>query len=205
VRKRRFVANMQGRPVVGRGGPAPPDDERHLLAAARSGDPAAFVDLLRRHDRLLRLVAWQVLGDRDLMDDALQEVAMKAWCSLDGFRGDAAISTWLARLAYNSAVDLLRRLQGRRFDAASDNGTPLWVSSDTGADPSERVAEQDALRAAFACLPPDQRITVMLVEREGYDYETVARVLGVRPGTVASRLSRARASLRAALEPARRA
>ena len=81
---------------------------------------------------------------------------------------------------------------------AGEAATLLWVHPDVG-DPAGRLGERDMLRAAFAGLPPDQRVTVMLVDHEGCDYETVARVLGVRPGTVASRLSRARAALRAAL------
>lgn len=187
---------------MGREGTGAHDGDERLLAAARSGDPAAFVDLLRRHDRLLRLVAWQVLGDRDLMDDALQEAAMKAWQSLPGFRGEAGVSTWLARLAYHAAIDLLRRRHGEQPVTADEAAVLLWVHPERGADPSGPVGEQDALRAAFATLPPDQRVTVMLVDHEGYDYETVARVLGVRPGTVASRLNRARAALRAALSRA---
>ena len=124
---------------------------------------------------------------------------MKAWRSLDAFRGEAAVSTWLARLTYHAAVDLLRRRHGERPSATVEGGAPLWVDPDAGADPATRLAEQDALRAALAGLPPDQRITVVLVDYEGHDYETVARILDVRPGTVASRLNRARAALRAAL------
>lgn len=187
---------------MGREGTGAQDVDARLLGAARSGDSAAFVDLLRRHDRLLRLVAWQVLGDRDLMDDALQEVAMKAWRSLDTFRSEAAVSTWLARITYHAAVDLLRLQRGEQPVVAGDAANVLWADHDSAGDPASRLGERDMLRAAFAGLSADQRVTVMLVDHEGCDYDTVARVLGVRPGTVASRLHRARAALRAALSVA---
>ena len=183
-------------------GSAGRDDDSRLLAAALRGDQRAFVDLLRRHDRMLRLVAWQVLGDRDLMDDALQEVALKAWRGLPGFRGEAALGTWLSRLAYNAGIDMLRRRR-RELPLEEPVGRDsLWAGPADHADPADLVGDREALRAAFIALPVDQRLTVLLVDREGCDYETVAGILGVRPGTVASRLSRARSALRAALTPA---
>ena len=191
-----------------------------VLAAARGGDRSAFLQLLRDHDRLLRVVAWQVLGDRDLMDDALQEVAVKAWRGLRGYRGDATVATWLGRLAYNAAVDLARRERRREaampLDAVgsptaaapaadADRGAlvPLWSRTDEAADPADAVGERARLRDAFSLLSAEQRLTVLLVDREGYDYAAVAAVLGVRAGTVASRLSRAHAVLREALSDLR--
>ncbi len=194
------VARRRGRGPVRANTASCGEVEPNLMAAAMSGDRAAFVSMLAHYDRLLRLVAWQVLGDRDLMDDALQEVALKAWRSLSGFRGEAQLGTWLGRLAYNASVDLLRRRPAEMaLEAAAASALPLWADSSSGADPAETIASQAALRAAFSSLTVEQRLTVMLVDREGYDYETVAAVLGVRPGTIASRLHRAHAGLRAAL------
>ena len=185
-----------------------------VLAAARRGDRSAFLQLLRDHDRLLRVVAWQVLGDRDLMDDALQEVAVRAWRGLRGYRGDATVTTWLGRLAYNAAVDLVRRerrrdavtpLDASELAAHAEHGAsvPLWSRTDEAADPADAIGERARLRDAFALLSAEQRLTVLLIDREGYDYAAVAAVLGVRAGTVASRLSRAHAVLREALSDLR--
>ncbi len=79
------------------------------LAAARRGDLDAFVTLLKRHDRQLRAIAWRLLGDRSLMDDALQEVAIKAARALPELRDDDALAAWLRRTTYRTCVDLLRR------------------------------------------------------------------------------------------------
>ncbi len=177
------------------------DTVARLLVAAIDGDRTAFVAVLAHYDRLLRLIAWQVLRNRDLMDDALQEVALKAWRALPGYRGEAQLGSWLGRLAYNASVDLLRRRPAERpLDMANAAVTPLWADPSSGADPAEAIGVESLLREAFAALPAEQRLTVMLVDREGFDYETAAGVLGVRPGTVASRLNRARRALRAALK-----
>lgn len=182
-----------------------------VVAAACRGDRSAFLQILHDHDRLLRVVAWQVLGDRDLMDDALQEVAVRAWRGLPGFRGDATVATWLGRLAYNVSLDLQRRERRREMPSETGEtgelgggvgrGDPavLWSRPDEAADPADQLGERSRLHDAFARLSPEQRLTVLLIDREGYDYATVAAVLRVRAGTVASRLNRARAALRAAL------
>jgi len=146
----------------------------------------------------MRALAWKLLGERDRMDDALQEAYIKAWRSLGVFRGDADFGTWLYRITYNACVDELRR--------ATLRPTPVdW--SDTGRQPAVRGAgpegdavTSDSVTRLLATLPPDQRATVVLVDGEGFDNQSAADMLGIAVGTVASRLSRARATLRAGLQ-----
>jgi RNA polymerase sigma-70 factor (ECF subfamily) len=160
-------------------------------------DPAAFVDLVRRHDRSLRALAWRLLGDRDRMDDVLQEAYVKAFRALPTFRGDAdaAPGTWLYRITYNACMDELRR-QRRGVLLPLDDaiGRP-----DPAGDVGDRVVRSRRLAEAIDGLPPDHRAAVLLVDGEGFDYASAAGVLGIPEGTVRSRLSRARARLRAAL------
>ena len=75
-----------------------------LVAAARRGDGEAFMALLDTHDRMLRSLAFRILGDRDQMDDVLQDVALKAFTALPKFRGDASVATWLYRITYTSCL-----------------------------------------------------------------------------------------------------
>jgi RNA polymerase sigma-70 factor (ECF subfamily) len=160
-------------------------------------DATAFVDLVRRHDRALRALAWRLLGDRDRMDDVLQEAYVKAFRALPTFRGDADASpgTWLYRITYNACMDELRR-QRRVVLLPLDDaiGRP-----DPAGDVGDRVVRSQRLAAAIDALPPDHRAAVLLVDGEGFDYASAADVLGIPEGTVRSRLSRARARLRAAL------
>ena len=157
------------------------------------GDADRFAEIVAEHDRPLRALAFRLLGDREAMDDVLQEAYAKAFRALPRFRGEAATGTWLYRIVYNACLDQLRR---ERLLAE----LPLETAAPASApDPGEAAARREELAAALAALVPDQRAAVLLVDAEGFDYPAAARVLGVRVGTLASRLSRARASLRRAL------
>ena len=149
-----------------------------------------FEKLVREHDANLRALAYRLLGDRDRMDDALQEAYLRAYRALPRFRGDAALSTWLYRITYNACLDELER-------------TPHVVALDTvreRADPRPGAAESVELADALASLPPADRAAVLLVDAQGLDYRTAANVLGIPEGTIASRLNRARAHLRRFLD-----
>jgi len=166
------------------------------LAAARAGDTAAYLRLLRHYDARLRALAWRVLHDADLMDDALQEVAVKALRGLSGFRGEAPLGAWLCRIAYTTAVTLRER---------RDRLTPLdpaqLPDAPSQTDLADRVADASAIDDALAALPAEQRVAVLLIDELGYDYSTAAHVLDVPLGTVASRVATARARLRTELAP----
>ena len=161
------------------------------------GDQHAFTDLVQRYDARLRGVAYKLLGDRHRMEDAMQEAYLAAYRSLDRFRRDAELGSWLYRIVYNACVDELRR-GGRTADPV-DVLEPMWERPTGRAGPERVVHAVDSSVRALAALPEDQRITVVLVDGEGFDNIAAAEVLGVAPGTVASRLSRGRASMRRVL------
>lgn len=165
-----------------------------VLAAARRGDRGAFVDLLRFYERRMRHVAWQVLGDAQAMEDVLQEAALRAYRGLGSFRGDSGAGTWLCRIAYTASVDHVRR-RPRETVAEGDE-----LETDPAPDPGDAVVARLMFDQAFAALSKEQRIALLLVDREGLDYAAAAGIVGVASGTLASRLFRARQSLRAALE-----
>jgi RNA polymerase sigma-70 factor (ECF subfamily) len=153
-----------------------------------------FTELVRRYDDGLRALAFRLLGDRERMDDALQEAYLQAFRALPRFRGDASVGTWLYRIVYNACLDELKR--GRRvipLESLRDRADPrpteeaLWLRRD--------------LAAALDELAPADRAAVLLVDAQGFDYATAAEGLGVPAGTVASRLKRARSRLRRALDP----
>ena len=166
-----------------------------LVKRARRGDQRAFETLLDRHDARLRALAYRVLGERDLMDDALQEVAIKAFLSLGSFRGDSSFGTWLYRLTYTTCLNELRS-RSRRIGAAEEDLAEL---PDTAPDTATVVGDRDAVQRALARLSPQQRVAVLLVMEQGWDLKTAGHVLGIPKGTVASRLSIARTTLRRTL------
>jgi RNA polymerase sigma-70 factor (ECF subfamily) len=176
-------------------GPASPD----LVARAVGGDRDAFTALVRQHDGRLRALAYQLLGgDRAAMDDALQEAYLRAFRALANFRHDADPGSWLYRIAYNACIDELRRARVRPVPV--DHDAPAWRTATGARDPGAVVADRDATVRALRALPDDQRVTLVLVDGEGFDNVTAAQILDVAPGTVGSRLSRARATVRRILE-----
>jgi RNA polymerase sigma-70 factor (ECF subfamily) len=165
-----------------------------VLARARRGDRQAFGVVVRHYDPGLRALAYRILGDRDRLDDALQEAYVRAFRALPQFRGDSALGTWLYRIAYNACLDELKR--ARDLVPLED----VAERSDPRADASETVPLRGDLAAALDSLSPHDRAAVLLVDAQGFDYRSAAEILGVPEGTVASRLNRARATLRRSLD-----
>jgi RNA polymerase sigma-70 factor, ECF subfamily len=169
-----------------------PDVE--LVELARLGDRSAFDELLRRHDPRMRALAYRLMADRHRMDDALQEAYLKAFKALPRFRAGSDFGTWLYRITYNACIDELRKR--KRSPLSSEDP----IDPESGRPGPERiVSASETVRHALAELPVDQRVTVVLVDGEGFDHREAAQILGVAPGTVASRLHRARAALRRVL------
>lgn len=162
-----------------------------LVELARAGDRPAFGELLRRHDDRMRGLAYRLMADRDRMDDALQEAYFKAFRALPRFQAGRDFGTWLYRITYNACIDELRR---HRRNPLTNEDPVDPVSRDPG--PERVVGAAETVRSVLASLPVDQRVTVVLVDGEGFDHLGAAEILGVAPGTVASRLHRARRVLR---------
>jgi RNA polymerase sigma-70 factor (ECF subfamily) len=169
--------------------------EHALLRRARRGHSDAFAELVRRHDEALRALAYRLLGERAAMDDALQDAYIRAYRSLASFEGRSGFGTWLYRIAYRSCIDELRR-RGR------NDWSPLDDSDLVAPEPALDAAGRLDLADALAALPVELRASVLLVDAQGFSYDEAAGILGVPAGTVASRLNRARAVLRAGLDTA---
>jgi RNA polymerase sigma-70 factor (ECF subfamily) len=182
---------------------AMPGAEREIddavVAKAASGDVRAFGEIVDHYDGRLRGLAFRLLGNRDLMDDVLQEVYVKAFRGLRSFKGDSSIGTWLFRITYNACIDEMRRDRKivRLFTDTAQDDRPS-----PGPGPDDVAVARHDLASALATLKPAQRAAVLLVDAYGYNYAEAGSVLGVGAGTVASRLNRARIILRSALRVA---
>jgi len=171
-----------------------PRSEVHpaVVAAARRGDGRAFCEILRHHDRELRLLAFRLLGDQGEMEDALQDAAIKAYRALPAFKGRSGVGTWLYRIVYNTCLDRLRR----RPLLLEEPSSLAEALVDPDPDPLDTLVAWERLDAALGALPPDQRVALLLIDQEGYDYRTAGEIIGVPAGTVSSRVSMARATVR---------
>lgn len=171
-----------------------PYEESVLISRARAGDVASFETLVQEHQsRLFRLIL-VLCGNADDAEDALQETLLQAYRALPFFRGDAAISTWLHRIALNTTRNWLRR-QAR---ASADRIATRMVvsgSENTQPGPEQQFLARDhrrAVREAVLKLPPHYRDAIILRHYQEMPYEDIAEVLEVPIGTVRSRIAQAR-------------
>jgi len=169
---------------------APTLDDAALVAAHREGDAQAFGELVRRHGDRLWAVALGVLRNTDDAREAVQEALLTAFRRLDGYRGDAALSTWLHRILVNVCIDRIRRDHRRPAEPWPEHDV-----ADRRPDPSHTAATRIDVVAALAALPEEQRIVIQLVDVEGHPVADAARLLDIPTGTVKSRCARGRLRL----------
>ena len=152
---------------------------------------AAFEAVIRAQDAQLRGFAQRLVGGD--VDDVMQVAYLAAFRAMPSFRGDASMSSWLHRIGYTTALNQVRTSGRRRRH--DEFGAVAEIGGDMAAGVSGRVD----LSRALAQLPIDQCAALLLVDGQGFSYDEAAVVLGVNAGTVASRLSRARAQVRVLL------
>jgi len=179
-------------------GPGPPDD-RSLVLAAQGGDAQAFRGLVERYQRRVYQLALGMVKDSDEAMDITQETFVRVHRYLSSFKGDSSFFTWTYRIATNLCLDSARKRGVRERVEMDESDAEIESRMDP---PSAALAgpQRAALNAelkekiddALASLPPKHRAILLLREVEGLSYEELARTLGIRKGTVMSRLFHAR-------------
>jgi RNA polymerase sigma-70 factor (ECF subfamily) len=186
--------------------------DEDLVALARKRDDGAVRALIKRHNRRLFRMVRALVRDDNEAEDIVQETYVRAFTGLDRFRGDAAFSTWLTRIALNEAYGRLRRKRPVVDIAAIDNADPadggqviMFPLSPVQPGPEAEAAREQVrhiLEHAIDHLPEPFRMVFLLREIEGLDTEAAGELLSIKPGTVKTRLFRARRLMRAELEKA---
>lgn len=171
-----------------------PTPEAADIAAAATGDRGAFERVYRAHvDRVFALCT-RMLGDRMLAEEVTQDVFVRVWNKLPGFRGDSAFSTWLHRVAINVILT-------RRKAVAIQNGrtAPDDDYAAVGTTRDIPVADKIDLESAISGLPRGARHVFVLHDVQGFTHEEIGEQLGITPGGSKAQLHRARTLLRNAL------
>ncbi|WP_163511087.1 RNA polymerase sigma factor SigE [Fodinicola acaciae] len=161
--------------------------------------PPSWDEIVREHSARVYRLAYRLTGNRHDAEDLTQDVFVRVFRSLDGF-SPGTFAGWLHRITTNLFLDQVRRKARIRFSALPDDAERLAGSTRT---PEEAYADErfdDDIQAALDSLSPDFRVAVVLCDVEGLSYEEVAATLGIKIGTVRSRIHRGRAALRSALE-----
>jgi RNA polymerase sigma-70 factor (ECF subfamily) len=179
---------------------SPAPEEGELVARARRGDLDAFEALYRRTAGRVFAICLRMSGDRGRATELLQDVFVRVWERLESFRGDAAFTSWLHRLAVNVVLEQAR---GERRRVARVGELPEDIEAeelgDRGGSASD-VASRLDLETAIGRLPAGARRVFVLYAIEGYRHEEIARVMGVAEGTVRAQLHRARKLLMEVLD-----
>ena len=183
------------------------EQELKLIRRVQAGDAEAFEKLMLAHEKAVFNLALRMTENREDAEDVSQEAFLKAYRSLSDFRGESKFSVWLYRIVSNVCLDFLRRKRRRpsaSLTAEDDEGEEVqWDVPDERYTPErllERKLTQEAVRKGLAALPENQRKILLLREIKGLSYEEIGEVLDLDPGTVKSRIFRARNRLCAFLE-----
>ncbi len=190
---------------------APETVDRELLARLRAGDDAAFEELVRLQSGRLLAVARRFLHNEEDARDAVQDAFLSAFRSLERFEGQARLSTWLHRIVVNASLMKLRTRR-RKPEKSIEELLPRFLEDGHMAEPAvpwrastpseaERSELRDLVLRQIEALPESYRNILLLRDIEGLDTEEAAKVLGVSPNAVKTRLHRARQALRGLLEP----
>lgn len=183
-------------------------DEAALIKKIKSGDMEAFSDLVLQYEKRAFNFAYRILKDAHLAEDATQEAFLRVYSKIDTFLGNSSFSTWFYTILNNICLDILRK-KSRQPDAlsipqtSSDDEEYELQIEDKSAGPHEVLQKKDAaalLEKAIDLLSVEHRSVIILRDIEGREYDEIAKILNISLGTVKSRLSRARLSLRKILE-----
>lgn len=177
--------------------------EDTLLAfKAADGIDGAFEKLVRKYERLVSTCAYSIVGNRDDVLDISQEVFLKVYKSIETFKGDSEFSTWLYRIAKNTALDFVRKRKTGilSIDSSGEENEGFDVPDEKISASPEKTALQNEknrlLYEAIQKLSDEHREIIILRDLNDYSYEDIAQKLEIEPGTVKSRLHRAREALR---------
>ena len=183
-------------------------EEALFVQRLRANDDAAYDELVRGYNASIFHVAYRMLGDSGDASDVVQEIFLKVFRNINGFKGESSLKTWIFRIAFSEILNRLRWWKRRYRHATvsldedqNGNGHGYRLSDATpGPEQILQSKEQEqAIQQALKKLSSDHRSIIILRDIEGFSYGEIADVLGVSIGTVKSRLARARADLKKSL------
>lgn len=166
-----------------------------------SGDAAAFRLLVERYQDMVFTIACKVIGNREDAEDAAQEVFVKCFKALGKYNGQAQFSTWLYRIAYNHALDTVRKRKSRvPVSALTEHLSNRGDANNLAGEELDNKMLQTLLREAIDRLPPDERIIVILYYYDEQPLREIADIVGIKENHVKIKLHRIRSKLSGLLQ-----
>lgn len=176
-----------------------PERDEDLVRRFTSGDADAFTELVHRHQQRVYSLCRRILGDADAAADVAQDTFVTVFRKIESFRGDAAFTTWLHRVAVNACYDELRRARRRPMLHVVADGDRDHEPGPPVADHADEVAGARDAASALVLVPEEFRAALVLADVHDMAYEQIAQVLEVPIGTVKSRVHRGRLALARAM------
>jgi len=156
------------------------------VTAAQKGDKQAFYYLYQQYVGRVYAICWRLLANKQKAEDASQEIFIKVWQQLAGFRGDSSFATWLHSIATRTAIDIWRQEKYLRLTDSSDEQPELAEQA------VACTSEEAPLEQAIQRLPAQARAVFVLFALEGYQHQEIATLLGIAEGTSKAQYFRAR-------------
>ena len=182
--------------------------EAQFVSRLQANEDAAYDELVRVYSTSIYHVAYRMLGDTADASDTVQEIFLKVFRNIGGFKGEAALKTWIFKIAFSEILNRLRWWKRRHryttlsLDESPNGNAPGAGVADAGPTPEEVLQAKEretAIQQALWRLSQEHRSIIVLRDIEGFSYNEIADVLGISMGTVKSRLARARADLKKSL------
>jgi RNA polymerase sigma-70 factor (ECF subfamily) len=198
---------MGTRPLTQQSQSVQRQEEQILVDRCRRGDRDSFARLMRLHEKQIYNYTYRMLGSEEEAEDLTQDIFIAAFRGMKGFRGEAKFSTWLYRIASNQTRNRIKYLSRRNFfvkktraDELEKNTPPRGPENlaDNAPSPEQWTISKDLAALVQDCLsqlPPDARQILILRDVQGFSYVELSEMLSLNPGTVKSRLHRARTDL----------
>lgn len=179
-------------------------EEKELVRLSQRGDENAFERLVKKYQKKVFHLAFGFTRDRETADDLAQEAFIKAYFNLPRFQFKSEFSTWLYRITINTIKDYLRKKERMSKISLQDMAEKPFYAEDEAKQRERQKREEERRRSVhrvILSLPEKYRIILTLRDIHGMSYEEISRLLRISPGTVDSRLHRARKILRERMEP----
>lgn len=180
--------------------------DNEIIKRIKSGDERAFEELVTQYEKTVYSISFRILGNNDNALDVSQDVFLKIYRSINTFRAESRLSTWIYRITVNMCMDYIRKLKRHKTVSLnqgdeSEQAAELDIEDDSPTPEQylDRQVNIQMLHRAIVKLSKEHKAVIVLRDIQGFSYSEISEILSCNEGTVKSRISRARERLRTIL------
>ena len=178
-------------------------ENKNLIDRVLSGEKIAFAELIEQYKKLVFHIVFRIMNDKEEREDICQDVFIKVYQGLKGFKGDCKLSSWIGKIAYNTSLNHIGKRHDDLWEDMDHREGFLESVNGNGYQPDHFATQNnygDILRSEIRQLPEQQKIIISLYHFDDLSYQEISEITGLPDGTVKSYLFRARQSLKERLD-----